>query len=190
MATKNIPTTTIPYHISPIASLDIYHQVFNGKIIKKYKSNADLHFSGDISKSAGKKKTRWYLDNIGAGATFEKNIRLVELENGKRVWWVDIVDNEFEEKVADWIFDEYGNTLLCYPDPKEFDKILLEIDKKHGWNEWHEPPPKTQVILNEKGEFLLKIPKEIAQKMPLNPKDKVHIWIYENQIRIEKEKKI
>ncbi|MFQ6119612.1 MAG: AbrB/MazE/SpoVT family DNA-binding domain-containing protein [Methanosarcinales archaeon] len=40
----------------------------------------------------------------------------------------------------------------------------------------------------EKGELLLKIPKKMARKMHLNPKDKVYIWIYENQIRIEKEK--
>ncbi|HID28017.1 MAG TPA: hypothetical protein EYP22_09445 [Methanosarcinales archaeon] len=77
------------------------------------------------------------MENIGIGATFEKNIRLVELENGKRVWWADIVDNEFEEKVADWIFDEDGNTLL--------DNILEKIDKSHGWNKWHEPPPKIKI---------------------------------------------
>ncbi|MFQ6119525.1 MAG: hypothetical protein ACE5KE_06535, partial [Methanosarcinales archaeon] len=64
------------------------------------------------------------------------------------VWWAEIVDNDFEEKVADWIFDEEGNTLLCYPDPKEFDRILIEIDRKHGLDEFGEPikkkilPPK------------------------------------------------
>lgn len=49
------------------------------------------------------------------------------------------VDNDFEEKVADGIFDEEGNTLLCYPDPSEFDRILIEIDRKHGLDEYGEP---------------------------------------------------
>ncbi|MFQ6119795.1 MAG: hypothetical protein ACE5KE_07900 [Methanosarcinales archaeon] len=86
------------------------------------------------------------MHTVGIGATFENNIKLVELENGKKVWWAEIVDNEWEEKVADWIFDENGNTLLCYPDPMEFDRLLDRILRKHGYDEFHRPIKKEKVM--------------------------------------------
>ncbi|MFQ6055310.1 MAG: hypothetical protein ACE5KT_08570 [Methanosarcinales archaeon] len=128
-----------------VERVDILTKVSNSKIIKIYPNEVEASDDGALSNKAMYNINEYYLHTIGIGATFEKNIRLVELENGKRVWWADIVDNEFEEKVADWIFDEEGNTLLCYPDPSEFDNILEKIDESHGWNKWHEPPPKIKI---------------------------------------------
>ncbi|MFQ6119523.1 MAG: hypothetical protein ACE5KE_06525 [Methanosarcinales archaeon] len=155
--------------------LDIYHRVIKGKVIVRYDTSAEVYYGNALSDKAGEKLTKWYLKNIGAGATFEKNFRLVEIAENERVWWVDIVDNEFEEKVADWIYDEEGNTLLCYPDPREFDKILLEIDRKHGWNEWHEPPHGTVAI--DKDNLVIKLPKNIGDILHLKSQDQLDVLI-------------
>ncbi|MFQ6057222.1 MAG: hypothetical protein ACE5KT_01755 [Methanosarcinales archaeon] len=116
--------------------LYIYYQVVNGRIIESYENMSEVYEAGVIDDESGKKLTKWYMDNVGIGAIFEKNIRLVELANGEHVWWVDLVDNDFEDHVADWIFDEKGNTLFCHPNPKEFSEILIKIDRKHGLDEW------------------------------------------------------
>ncbi|HID26792.1 MAG TPA: hypothetical protein EYP22_02960 [Methanosarcinales archaeon] len=130
---------------------DLLSEIKYGKALKKYEEYNDLIDFGVLTSKALKKNAKWYMKNIGAGATFRKNARLVEIENGKRIWWVDIVDNDFEEKVADWIFDEEGNTLLCYPDPKEFKRILIEIDRRHGLDEWGEPIKKQEKLVKAIG---------------------------------------
>ncbi|MFQ6062276.1 MAG: hypothetical protein ACE5J9_03765 [Methanosarcinales archaeon] len=117
----------------------------NGRVLHEYTRRIDAYDDNLLSKEALENMGKWYMDNIGAGATFEKCFRYIELANGDRIWWAEIVDNEWEEKVADWIFDENGKNLLCYPDPSEFDRILIEIDRKHGFDEWHRPIKKEKV---------------------------------------------
>ncbi|MFQ6056876.1 MAG: hypothetical protein ACE5J3_12945, partial [Methanosarcinales archaeon] len=117
----------------------ILEKVKKGKIIECYESILEISDWGLITDHARRKTSKWIMKNLGVGALHETNVRLVELENGKKVWWAEIVDNEWEEKVADWIFDENGKTLLCYPDPREFDRILIELDRKHGYDEFHRP---------------------------------------------------
>ena len=119
--------------------INLLYSVAKGKIIETFSTVAELFDYGIIDYEILHKLSKWCMNNIGIGATFNRKVRLVELPNGKRVWLAEIVDNDFEEKVADWIFDENGNTLLCYPDPKEFDRILIEIDRKHGLDEFGEP---------------------------------------------------
>ncbi|MFQ6055749.1 MAG: hypothetical protein ACE5KT_08475 [Methanosarcinales archaeon] len=137
-------------------SKDLFDIVKKSKILKSYEEYDDLVDLGLIDYDARQNLGKWYMHKVGIGATFEKNIKLVELENGNKVWWAEIVDNEWEEKVADWIFDENGNTLLCYPDPKEFKRILIEIDRKHGFDEWHRPIKKHK-IKNSVSETLKRI---------------------------------
>ncbi|MFQ6063353.1 MAG: hypothetical protein ACE5KT_04170 [Methanosarcinales archaeon] len=113
--------------------------VKNGKILKTYDSILDMSDWELIDCEVRSNIGKWCMKNMGAGALHERKVRLVELENGKKVWWAEIADNEWHEKVADWIFDENGNTLLCYPKPSEFNEILIEIDIKHGFDDLHRP---------------------------------------------------
>ncbi|HID26619.1 MAG TPA: hypothetical protein EYP22_02075 [Methanosarcinales archaeon] len=62
----------------------LLNEVKKGKHLKKYNKFGDLYDYGVLDRSAVYNTTNWYMHKVGIGATFEKNIRLVE-SRSKRV---------------------------------------------------------------------------------------------------------